>query len=117
MDTVSPQALGVDIEYPLWSNTLSAKSVLGGRVALTLTRSEDVVHRMEAQGQGDLAAVLMKNLAISQGLRAVDALLLALCVWEVWNFELWEQLRVAEEVLVQDRVVDKEQDCFRGIAK
>ena len=28
--------LGSDIEYPLRSNTLSAKSVLGGRVALTL---------------------------------------------------------------------------------
>ena len=27
--------LGSDIEYPLWSNALSAKSVLGGRVALT----------------------------------------------------------------------------------
>ena len=36
MDTVFPQALGSDIEYPLWSNTLSAKSILGGRVALTL---------------------------------------------------------------------------------
>ena len=28
--------LGSDIEYPLQSNALSAKSVLGGRVALTL---------------------------------------------------------------------------------
>ena len=36
MDTVSPQALGSDIEYPLRSNALSAKSILGGRVALTL---------------------------------------------------------------------------------
>ena len=35
LDTVSPQVLGSDIEYPLQSNTLSAKSVLGGRVALT----------------------------------------------------------------------------------
>ena len=35
MDTVSPQALGSDIEYPLRSNALSAKSILGGRVALT----------------------------------------------------------------------------------
>ena len=55
---------------------------------------------MEAQGQGDLAAVLMRNLAISQGLHVVDALLLTLCVWEVQNFELWEQPRVAEEVPV-----------------
>ena len=69
---------------------------------VSLTRSEDVVHQMEAQGQGDLAAVLMRNLAISQGLHAVDALLLTLCVWEVQNFELWEQLRVAKEVPVQD---------------
>ena len=36
MDTVSTKALGSDIEYPLQSNALSAKSVLGGRVALTL---------------------------------------------------------------------------------
>ena len=28
--------LGSDIEYPLRSNALSAKSVLGGRVALTI---------------------------------------------------------------------------------
>ena len=99
MDTVSPQALGVDIEYPLWSNALSAKSVLGGRVAPTLTRSEDVVHRMEAQGQGDLAAVLQRSLAISWGLHTVDALLLTLRVWEVLNFEQWEHERVAKEVL------------------
>ena len=35
LDTVSTKALGSDIEYPLRSNALSAKSVLGGRVALT----------------------------------------------------------------------------------
>ena len=35
MDTVSTKALESDIEYPLQSNALSAKSVLGGRVALT----------------------------------------------------------------------------------
>ena len=64
---------------------------------------------MEAQGQGDLAAVLMRNLAISRGLRVVDTLLLALHVWGVRNFELWEQVRAAEEVPVQDRV---EMDCF-----
>ena len=32
---VSTKALETDIEYPLRSNALSAKSVLGGRVALT----------------------------------------------------------------------------------
>ena len=42
----------------------------------------------------------------------MDALLLVLCVQEVWNFELWEQERVAEEVPAQDRVVKGEQDCF-----
>ena len=57
---------------------------------------------MEAISQGDLAAVLMRNLTISQGLHAVDALLLTLCIREVQNFELWEQERVAEEVPAQD---------------
>ena len=77
----------------------------------SLTRSEDVIYRMEAVGQVDLAAVLIRSLAISQGLCAVDALLLMLCVWEVLNFELWEQARTAERALVQDWV-EGEQDCF-----
>ena len=48
----------------------------------------------------------------------VDALLLALHVQEVRNFELWEQERVAKEVPVQDQVVEEERDCFGGsIAK
>ena len=51
---------------------------------------------MEAVGQGDLAAVLTRNLVISRGLHVVDALLLVLHVQEVWNFELWEQVRAAE---------------------
>ena len=73
---------------------------------------------MEAQGQGGLAVVLRRNLAISWGLHAVDALLLMLCVWEVWNSELWEQARAAEEVPAQDWVVERELDCFRdSIAK
>ena len=67
---------------------------------------------MEAVGQGDLAVVLTRNLAISRGLRVVDALLLVLHVWEVWNFELWEQARMAERVPVQDWVGAEEQDCF-----
>ena len=79
---------------------------------VSLARSEDAVCRMEAVGQGDLAVVLTRNLAISQGLRVVDALLLALCVQEVRNFELWEQVRAAERVPVQDRVREEEQDCF-----
>ena len=33
---------------------------------------------MEAVSQGDLAAVLTRNLVISRGLRAVDALLLVI---------------------------------------
>ena len=79
---------------------------------MSLARSEDVVCQMEAVGQGDLAVVLMRNLVISRGLRAVDALLLVLCVQEVRNFELWEQARVAEEVPVQDWVGAEERDCF-----
>ena len=67
---------------------------------------------MEAVGQGNLAAVLTRNLVISRGLCAVNVLLLALHVQEVQNFELWEQARVAERVLVQDRVGEGEQDCF-----
>ena len=73
---------------------------------------------MEAVGQVGLAAVLMRNLAISRGLCVVDALLLMLCVQEVWNFELWEQARSAERVPGQDRVREVEQDCFRmSVAK
>ena len=45
----------------------------------------------------------------------VDTLLLTLCVQEVWNFELWEQARVAKEVPAQDWVADEEVDCFRGL--
>ena len=85
---------------------------------MSLARSEDVVCWMEALGQGDLVAVLMRNFAISQGLCAVDTLLLALCVQEVRNFELWEQERAAEEVPAQDLVAEEEWDCFReSIAK
>ena len=65
---------------------------------VSLARSEDTVHRMEAVSQRDLTVVLTRNLVISQGLHVVDALLLMLHVQEVWNFELWEQARAAEEV-------------------
>ena len=47
------------------------------------------------------------------GCTAVNALLLALHVWEVWNFDLWEQERMAKEVPAQDWVVKGEMDCFR----
>ena len=88
------------------------------RFNASLIRSEDTVCRMEAVCQGNLAAVLMRNLAISWGLHAVDALLLVLHVQEVRNFELWEWERAAEEVPVQDWVVEEEVDCFGGsIAK
>ena len=80
---------------------------------VSLTRSEDTVCRMEAQGQEDLAVVLMRNLAISQGLCAVDAPLLVLRVQEVRNFEWWERLVAAEEAPAQDRVEEgPQQDCF-----
>ena len=73
---------------------------------------DSVVRQMEAVGQGDLAVVLTRNLAISRGLCAVDALLLVLRVQEVRNFELWEQARRAERVPAQDWVGEEEQDCF-----
>ena len=85
---------------------------------MSLTRSEDAVHQMEAVSQGDLAVALMRNLAISRGLHTVDTLLLVLCVWEVQNFELWEQVRAAKRVPAQDWVREGEQDCFRmSVAK
>ena len=80
---------------------------------VSLARSEDTVCCMEAVGQGDLAAVLMRNLAISRGLHVVDALLLMLHVWEVRNFELWEQERTAERVPAQNWVGEEEMDCLR----
>ena len=45
----------------------------------------------------------------------VDTLLLTLHVQEVRNFEMWEQVRAAEEVPVQDWVVEEELDCFREL--
>ena len=80
----------------------------------SLARSEDAVCCMEAVGRGNLAAVVARNLSITQSLHAVDALLLVLRVWEVRNFEWWEHSVVVEEVPVQD--LDEEepqQDCFR----
>ena len=47
---LSTKALGSDIEYPLRSNALSAKSVLGGRVALThSSRTNSPVERDRPQ--------------------------------------------------------------------
>ena len=85
---------------------------VSARFSASLARSEDAVHQMEAVSQGDLAAVLTRNLAISRGFCAVDTLLLVLHVQEVWNFELWEQARAAERVLAQDQVGERERDCF-----
>ena len=50
---VSTKALGVDIEYPLQSNALSAKSILGSRVALTalVKRSQPQQGRRVSQSQ------------------------------------------------------------------
>ena len=67
---------------------------------------------MEAQGWGDLAAVLWRNLVISWGLCMVNALLLTFRVREVLNFDWWEVERVAKGVPAQDWVVDLEMDCF-----
>ena len=79
----------------------------------SLTRSEDVVHRMEAVSWGDLATVVARNLSMTRSLRAVDALLLVLRVREVWNFEWWERSVAAEEVPAQDPGEEEpQQDCF-----
>ena len=81
---------------------------------VSLARSENMARCMEAVGRGDLAAVLVRNLAITRGLCVVDALLLMLHVQEVQNFEWWERLVVAEEVPAQDQVEEEpQQDCFR----
>ena len=80
---------------------------------VSLARSEDTAHRMEAVGRGDLAAVVVRNLAITRGLRVVDALLLVLHVREVWDFEWWERSVAVEEAPAQDRVEEgPQQDCF-----
>ena len=79
----------------------------------SLARSEDVARRMEAVGRGDLAVVVARNLSITRGLCAVDALLLMLCVQEAQNFEWWEHSVVAEEVPAQDPGEEEpQQDCF-----
>ena len=79
----------------------------------SLTRSEDAVCCMEAVGQGDLAAVVARNLSMTRSLCPVDALLLMLRVQEVWNFEWWEHSVVAEEVPAQDPDEEEpQQDCF-----
>ena len=68
---------------------------------------------MVAVGQGDLAAVLVRNLLITRSVHAMDALLLVLHVQEVRNFEWWERSVAAEEVPVQDPGVEEpQQDCF-----
>ena len=78
----------------------------------SLARSEDAIRRMEAVSQDDLAAVVARNLSITRGLRAVDALLLVLRVREVRNFEWWECSVAAEEVPAQDPGEEPQQDCF-----
>ena len=80
---------------------------------VSLARSKDAVHCMEAVGQADLAMVVARNLSITRSLCVVDALLLVLHVREVRNFEWWEWLVVAEEVPAQDQVEEEpQQDCF-----
>ena len=79
----------------------------------SLARSEDAVCHMEAVGRGDLAAVVARNLSMTRSLCVVDALLLVLCIWEVWNFEWWECSVVVEEVPAQDPGEEEpQQDCF-----
>ena len=79
----------------------------------SLARSEDVVRHMAAVGRSNLAVVVARNLSITRSLRAVDALLLVLRVWEVRNFEWWECSVAAEEVPAQDPGEEEpQQDCF-----
>ena len=79
----------------------------------SLARSEDVARHMAAVGQGDLAAVVVRNLSITRSVHAVDTLLLMLHVREVRNFEWWERSVVAEEVPAQDPGDEEsQQDCF-----
>ena len=79
----------------------------------SLTRSEDMARRMAVVGQGDLAAVVARNLSITRSVCVMDALLLVLCVQEVRNFEWWERLVAAEEVPAQDPGEEEpQQDCF-----
>ena len=81
---------------------------------VSLARSEDTVHHMEAVGRGNLAAVVARNLLMTRSLHVVDALLLVLHVQEVWNFEWWERSVAVEEVPVQDPGEEEpQQDCFR----
>ena len=80
----------------------------------SLTRSEDMVRRMEAVSWGNLAAVVARNLSMSRSLRVMDALLLVLRVWEIRNFEWWERSVAVEEVPAQDPGEEEpQQDCFR----
>ena len=78
----------------------------------SLARSEDAARHMEAVSQGNLAAVLTRNLVITRELCVVDALLLILHVREVQNFEWWERSVATERVPAQDWVKEEEQDCF-----
>ena len=68
---------------------------------------------MVAVGQGDLAAVVARNLSITRSVCVMDALLLVLRVQEVRNFEWWEHSVAAEEVPAQDPGEEgPQQDCF-----
>ena len=81
---------------------------------MSLARSEDAARRMVAVGRDDLAAVVARNLSITRSVRVMDALLLMLCVREVWNFEWWERSVAVEEVPAQDPGEEEpQQDCFR----
>ena len=82
----------------------------------SLARSEDAVCCMEAVSRGDLAAVVARNLAITRGLHAVDALLLVLCVREVRNFKWWERSVMAEEVPAQDPGEEEPQQDYFGMS-
>ena len=75
---VSTKALGSDIEYSLRSNALSAKSILGGRVALThimfIPYNKPVLSDHEIPGlsfKPDLVVMLLKCAREAYGLKRV----------------------------------------------
>ena len=79
---VSTKALGSDIEYSLRSNALSAKSVLGGRVALTIAKYQKEIDKLNLKspetGRKD-CGVDWESEAVKEAMRAVAESSLADC--------------------------------------
>ena len=82
MDTVSTKALGSDIEYSLRINALSAKSILGGRVALTIAKYQKEIDKLNLEspetGRKD-HGVNWESEAVEEAVRAIAESSLANC--------------------------------------